>query len=126
MQFTPGLNASTGSIAVGDLNGDGKPDIVTSNYANNVVSVLLNTTPTGATTPSFAPLEQFATGSTPESVALCDINGDGKLDLAVANFDSQNVSVLMNTTPSGTALTVASPMSISLSAGARLALPSAT
>src|SRR5262249_56821286 len=65
------------------------------------VYVLLNTTPTGATAPSFAPAQAFATGSFPLSVAVGDVNGDGKPDLVVANFNSNTVSVLLNTTPTG-------------------------
>jgi hypothetical protein len=38
-------------------------------------------------------------GSFPYSVAVGDFNGDGKPDLAVANSDSNNVSVLINNTP---------------------------
>jgi hypothetical protein len=89
------------SVAVGDFNGDGKPDLAVTNVGSGTVSVLLNTTPTGATAASFAPPQTFATGTEPYSVAVGDFNGDGKPDLAVANVDSGTVSVLLNTTPTG-------------------------
>jgi len=59
--------------------------------------VLLNTTAPGAATPSFAAKQDFSTGIEPTSVTVGDLNGDGKLDLAVANFISSTVSVLLNT-----------------------------
>ena len=37
----------------------------------------------------------YGAGTGPESVAVGDFNGDGKADLAVANWDSDNVSVLL-------------------------------
>jgi hypothetical protein len=37
----------------------------------------------------------FGVGSAPRSVAVGDFNGDGKLDLAVANYGYSNVSVLL-------------------------------
>src|SRR5438034_179757 len=42
-----------------------------------------------------APAVNYAVGSSPNSVATGDFNGDGKLDLAVANLLSNNVSVLL-------------------------------
>ena len=44
---------------------------------------------------SFIARRDFAAGSVPVSVAVGDFNGDGKLDLAVANGSSNNVSVLL-------------------------------
>lgn len=83
------------SFAIGDINGDGKPDLAFANRGDNSVSILLNTSSNG--TVSFAPKVEFGTGSYPTSIAIGDVNGDGKLDLAVANYVSGTVSILRNT-----------------------------
>jgi FG-GAP-like repeat/PASTA domain len=84
------------SVAIGDLNGDGKPELVTTNWG--IVSVLTNTGEG-----SFLAKHDHEAGDGPVSVVIGDLNGDGKLDLAAAiwgnrpQFDS-GVSVLANAT----------------------------
>ena len=46
---------------------------------------------------SFGAKTKFGTGANPTSVAVGDFNGDGKLDLAVANSNSNTVSILLGT-----------------------------
>jgi VCBS repeat protein len=75
---------------VADLNGDGRPDLVTANYRANTVSVLLNRG-RGA----LGARKDYATGREPFSVAIGDLNGDGKADL-VAQLDEAAVSILLN------------------------------
>src|SRR5262249_9659723 len=89
------------SVAVGDFNRAGRPDRAVPTGTSGTVSVLLNTTAAGASAPSFAPQQTFATGPAPRSVAVGDFNRDGKPDLAVANYHSNTVSVLLNTTAAG-------------------------
>ncbi len=97
------------SVSIGDINGDGKPELATANYSSNTASILLNTTPTNATTATFAPQATFPTGNGPLSVSIGDINGDGKPDLALPNFGSSTASILLNTTPKVTAVTATTP-----------------
>src|SRR6266540_4282395 len=66
--FTVGLNPQ--SVALADLNGDGKPDLATANENVSSVSVLLSTTMTGAATPTFLPRWYFTVGSGPYSVVV--------------------------------------------------------
>ncbi|WP_373534059.1 DUF4347 domain-containing protein, partial [Microcoleus sp.] len=103
--FDPKVDFTTGnqprSVSIGDFNGDGKPDLAVANGSDNTASIFLNTTATGATTPTFDPKVDFATGSVPWSVSIGDFNGDGKPDLAVVNQSSTSVSILLNTTATG-------------------------
>jgi len=78
------------SVAVGDFNGDGKPDLAVANSISNNVSVLL-----GNGDGTFQAAVNYAAGSWPISVTVGDFNGDGKLDLAVANYLDSDVSVLL-------------------------------
>jgi len=72
-------------VAAADVNGDGRPDIITANYASGTVSVLLNETAPGASTASFAAQETYQVGANPDSLVVADLNGDGIPDLVVAN-----------------------------------------
>jgi hypothetical protein len=101
--FAVGTNPQ--ALAVGDFLGNGKMDLAVANLGSNTVSVLLNATATGSMTASFAAQQTFAVGNHPIFVATGDFNGDGKQDLAVSNFDSNNLSVLLNTTPTGATTT---------------------
>lgn len=79
------------SVAVADLNGDGKPDIALAGYAYNGcgVAVLL-----GNGDGTFQPASEFlcASGAIDAySVAIADLNGDGKLDLAVSTYKQINI-----------------------------------
>jgi hypothetical protein len=78
------------AVAVGDFNGDGKPDLAVANNQSNNVSVLL-----GNGDGTFQTAQNFAAGGVPVAVAVGDFNGDGKLDVAVANPLSNSVSVLL-------------------------------
>ncbi|MEG4008977.1 DUF4347 domain-containing protein [Microcoleus sp. Pol11C1] len=99
VDFPTGTNPV--SVSIGDFNGDGLSDLAVANHYGDMASILVNTTATGATTPSFAPKVDFPTGSFPRSVSIGDFNLDGKPDLAVANFFDDNASILLNTTTTG-------------------------
>ncbi|HYE66886.1 MAG TPA: FG-GAP-like repeat-containing protein, partial [Pyrinomonadaceae bacterium] len=90
------VGSGPSSIAVGDLNGDGKPDLAVSNSSSTTVSILL-----GNGIGGFGPAINLALGLNPQSVAINDFNGDDNPDLAVTysstffGSSSNIVSVLL-------------------------------
>ena len=69
--------------AIGDLDGDGKPDIVVANWNSNTVSVLRNTSAIGNL--GFAAKVDLPTGSYPSNVAISDVDGDGIPDVVLGS-----------------------------------------
>ena len=89
--------------AASDLDGDGKPDIVVANYTSGTISVYRNIGVNDSSGASvFAAAVEFAAGSNPWGLAIGDLDGDGKLDIAVSNGPGSTVSVLWNTSVAGT------------------------
>jgi hypothetical protein len=79
------------SVAVGDFNGDGTPDLAVGHLFNGAVSVLLNS---GGGT--FNAADDYASGDYSRSVAVGDFDGNGVDDLAVAEYLNNSVGVLLS------------------------------
>jgi len=86
-------------VTVADFNGDGKPDIANSNNSTSSISVLLNTTTTNASTPTFTANQDYTSGFAPGWISKGDFNGDGKPDIVCAA--GTTTSVFLNTTTPG-------------------------
>lgn len=86
-------------VSLADLNADGRLDLAVTNGTEGSVSVFLNTTQTCGGPPTFGPAETVRVGTEPAALALGDLNGDNLPDLAVANFGSNTVTMVINRTP---------------------------
>lgn len=87
-------------IAIGDLDGDDKPDMAIANSASATSSISIFKNLTSGGNISFATKQDYAVVFSPQSLNISDLNGDGKPDLVVANFGAQ-VSVFQNNSSVG-------------------------
>ncbi len=94
----PGYDVS--DLTVADLDKDGKPDVILS-YTNNILSFFRNTSSIGSI--SFAPRTDIAVSgsSVINAITTGDIDGDGKLDVAIAGGSSSMIHYLRNTSVAG-------------------------
>lgn len=76
------VGAAPKYVIIQDLNGDGVPDVVTANFNDNTISVLL-----GISNGNFAAAVEYPVGPNPTSIAATDFNEDGRIDLVVANVN---------------------------------------
>jgi hypothetical protein len=90
VEYAVGLQSEhvSPNVAVGDFNGDGKPDLAVTNLGANTVSILLNN---GGGT--FQTHVDYPAGTGPTYIVTGDFNGDGILDLAI--LDSNGIFVLL-------------------------------
>lgn len=103
VDYATGISVRAGwfdplKVSAGDLNNDGKADLVVNTHSTNFISVLLR----NAANTGFDAKVDYAVGSSPYYAGVGDFNNDGKLDLAVPNFFSNTVSILLrNSTNTG-------------------------
>jgi FG-GAP-like repeat len=102
--YPTGINPGGSGLAIGDINGDGKPDIVQGNSGSNSLTVLL-----GNGNGTFSIAQQILVGNAPGSPVIGDFNGDGVNDLAVCNTGDNSISVLLNQAIMGSATLPVSP-----------------
>jgi hypothetical protein len=106
-QLTSYVGSSPNAVAVADVNGDGKEDLVVADgsrtYPGNVPVLLGNRDGT------FQPAVKFNTGANPYSVAVADLNDDGRLDIVAINERSNTASVLLGDVPMVLSINRASP-----------------
>lgn len=107
------------NLAVGDVDGDDKPDIVVANSSSRDVSILLQN---GSAPGTFLDAQQVAVPGVPYAVAIADFDRDldGRADLAVAlqNTGGGAAVLLREATDPGDPLAFATPITLSNTTGA--------
>ncbi len=118
-RFDIGVGSNPTSVSIGDVDGDGRPEILVSNNSSNTISVIRNATVPGTfNAASFSTSVTFATGTSPRNVVLGDLNGDGKPEMIVTNQGANTVSVYTNTSTAGTISASSFAAKVDFTAGA--------
>ena len=76
-------------IAIGDINGDGFPDVAASNSESQNVTILL-----GSSKGDFSRTYTIPTGREPKGIAIGDLNGDRKAEIVVANAQDNDLTLI--------------------------------
>lgn len=97
LSIAPYVSFTTGTspqgVAVGDLDSDGKPDVAVSNHGSNTISVFRNiSTPGSFTIASLAAKVDFTAATQPDGIHIGDVDGDGHVDIVVANNNNNNTA----------------------------------
>jgi hypothetical protein len=87
--FTPFASGGLTSVAIGDINEDGFPDLIGTSYNEQYVTVRFNY----GSQNYFLVQKDYPVGGNPRDVVVRDVNGDGHLDLLTANDAQSSVSV---------------------------------
>jgi hypothetical protein len=111
LTYQPIVNLSTGTItpqyvAVGDFNGDGKPDLAVSDSEGKTVSIYLNK---GGASFSAPVVTTLSIDNTVAAMVSGDFNEDGKADLAVGTNSGDQVVIVLLSNGDGT-FTVQTPI----------------
>lgn len=106
LSFAPNVDVSGGApasgVLVGDLDGDGRPDIITYSDDSSSVSFYRNISTTGSLSAQFiSTMHTNPSTARPIDGFINDLDGDGKPDLIIANYYSRTISVFKNQSTMG-------------------------
>ncbi len=99
-------------IVIGDFDDDGRPDVATVDFLNARLRIYRNAVDANSASAGiFSDPLVLTTQAGPTRLVSADLNGDGKLDLAVVNKTSSSLEVFRNTSKPG-AINFAAPAAI--------------
>lgn len=86
-----GTTSLASGLALADFDADQRPDVAVALYGNDQLAVLRNAGSGNLGTPVLV-----SSGVAPRSVAVGDVNNDGKPDLISANYSDNTISIFLN------------------------------